>query len=101
MQRSTLLPRCLTRKVRIDLSHLQLFFGILSVVMLGVRYKSDNRDKFIQHGSWLLKTGLWVLCNILPFLLPVGLVNSYGKRAGYPHSHIVYTPGCIVQTQGT
>ena len=46
--------------------------------MLGVRYKSDNRDKHIQHGSWLLKVGLWLLCNILPFLLPVGLVNSYG-----------------------
>ena len=51
--------------------------------MLGVRYKSDRRDRFLQHGSWLIKVGLWVLCNALPFFLPVAVVNSYGARPGH------------------
>ena len=53
--------------------------------MLGVRYKSDRRDQYLQHGSWLIKVGLWVLCNTVPFFLPVAVVNSYGAmccRAG-------------------
>lgn len=59
-----------------------MYFGVLSLVMLGVRYKSDRRDQYLQHGSWLIKVGLWVLCNTVPFFLPVAVVNSYGARSG-------------------
>ncbi len=46
--------------------------------MLGVKYKGDKRDQYLQHGGWFVKIALWVICNIIPFLLPSGLVTSYG-----------------------
>ena len=59
---------------------MQLFFGIMALVMVGVRYKSDKRDVYLQHGGWFVKIALWLLCSILPFFFPVGFVNGYGKR---------------------
>lgn len=56
---------------------LQLFFGLLSLVLLGVKFKSDKRDQYLQHGGWIVKVGLWVGFNIIAFLAPVGLVNAY------------------------
>jgi hypothetical protein len=58
----------------------QLFFGVLALTMLGVKYKGDKRDQYLQHGGWFVKIALWVICNILPFLLPAGIVNSYGEH---------------------
>lgn len=52
----------------------------MALTMLGVRYKNDKRDLYLQHGGWFVKVGLWLLFNALPFFLPVGLVNSYGNR---------------------
>jgi hypothetical protein len=57
---------------------LQLFFGIMALAMVGVRYKSDKRDVYLQHGGWFVKIALWLLCGVLPFLFPVGFVNGYG-----------------------
>ena len=57
--------------------YLQLFFGLLSVVLLGVKYKSDKRDQYLQHGGWIVKVGLWLGFNVFSFLAPVGLVNAY------------------------
>lgn len=61
-----------------------LFFGLLSLVLLGVKFKSDKRDQYLQHGGWIVKVGLWVGFNIIAFLAPVGLVNAYSwlARAG-------------------
>ena len=56
----------------------QLFFGLMAVAMVGVRYKSDKRDQYLQHGGWFVKIGLWLLFNILPFFFPVSFVNGYG-----------------------
>lgn len=56
---------------------LQLFFGLLSVVLLGVKFKSDKRDQYLQHGGWIVKVGLWIGFNVIAFLAPVGLVNAY------------------------
>ena len=58
---------------------LQAFFGLMALTMLGVRYKNDKRDLYLQHGGWLVKIGLWLLFNALPFFLPVAVVNSYGE----------------------
>ena len=60
----------------------QAFFGLMALTMLGVRHKSDKRDLYLQHGGWLVKVGLWLLFNALPFFLPVGVVNSYGMAPG-------------------
>ena len=59
-------------------AHLQLFFGLLSLTMIGVKFKGDKRDQYLQHGGWFVKIGLWLLFNALPFFLPVSLVSSYG-----------------------
>lgn len=57
----------------------QLFFGLLALVLLGVNYKGDKRDQYLQHGGWLVKALLWLLCNIVPFFLPASVVNTYGE----------------------
>ena len=58
---------------------MQMFFGLLSLVLIGVKFKSDKRDRFLQHGGWPVKVGLWLGFNVLAFLAPVGLVTSYCK----------------------
>ena len=58
----------------------QLFFGLMALAMVGVRYKSDKRDQYLQHGGWFVKIALWLLFNVLAFFLPVGMVNAYGAR---------------------
>jgi hypothetical protein len=54
----------------------------MALAMMGVKYKSDNRDKFMQHGNWVLKLGLWLLASVLPFFLPSSMVYSYGEPRG-------------------
>jgi len=34
-------------------------------------------------GHWLLKLGLWALCNVLPFFLPPGVVGAYSWLARF------------------
>ncbi|EFN58848.1 hypothetical protein CHLNCDRAFT_48549 [Chlorella variabilis] len=60
-----------------------VLFGALAVVMAGVQHKSDRRDRSLHHGHWLLKAGLWALCNALPFFLPVGVVGAYSWLARF------------------
>lgn len=55
----------------------QMFFGLMSAVLVGVKYKSDKRDQYLHHGGWLVKLALWLGFCILPFFFPVGLVNAY------------------------
>lgn len=55
----------------------QMFFGLMSAVLVGVKYKSDKRDQYLHHGGWLVKLALWLGFCILPFFFPVGLVNVY------------------------
>lgn len=51
-----------------------VFFALLALVLYQTKYKSDWRDKHIQHGSWGLKGLLWLVFNVLPFFLPGDLV---------------------------
>lgn len=58
---------------------LQLFFSFMALATLGVKYKSDKRDKYLHHGNWLVKLGVWLLFSLLPFFFPAGVVSVYGK----------------------
>lgn len=60
-----------------------VLFGSLALVMVGVQHKSDRRDRSLHHGHWLVKAGLWALCNMLPFLLPNGVVAAYSWLARF------------------
>jgi serine incorporator 1/3 len=64
--------------------HLQLFFTSLSLILLGVKLKSDKRATFLMSGSPAIKLGFWIIFNIFPFLLPNNVVLAYGyvARAG-------------------
>ena len=71
---------------------MQLFFGLMALAMVGVKYKSDKRDQYLQHGGWFVKVALWVLFNVLPFFFPVSFVNGYGApfslaRKSCPSAH--------------
>ncbi len=61
----------------------QMLFGLLSAVMVGVKYKSDKRATYLHHGSWAIKLVLWLLFNLLPFFFPVGLIDAYCKSAAH------------------
>ena len=58
----------------------QLFFTVMALSLVGVKYKSDKRDKYLHHGNYLLKLLAWVVFTGLPFLFPNGLVNAYGAQ---------------------
>lgn len=57
-----------------------LFFGSMSLALLGVKYKGDKRGQVLQQGNWMIKLVVWVLFMVLPFLFPNGLVQAYGER---------------------
>jgi hypothetical protein len=61
----------------------QVLFGSLAAVMVGVQHKGDRRASLLHHGHWLVKAGLWALCNALPFLLPNGVVAAYSWLARF------------------
>eukprot|EP00873_Tetraselmis_striata_P044677 jgi/Tetstr1/464941/TSEL_009675.t1 len=54
-----------------------LFFAVLALALLGVKYRSDKRDMYLHHGGWIIKLLLWVAFNAAPFLLPVPVVGAY------------------------
>lgn len=58
-----------------------LFFGGMSLALLGVKYKGEKRGQILQQGNWMIKLVVWVLFMALPFLFPNGLVQAYGKTA--------------------
>ncbi|KAF6171647.1 hypothetical protein GIB67_042162 [Kingdonia uniflora] len=53
-----------------------MFFGILSLIMIGVKDQNDKRDSW-HHGCWILKIVLWALFIILMFFLPNVIVTIY------------------------
>lgn len=74
---------------------MQLFFGLLALTMLGVKYKGDKRDQYLQHGGWFVKMALWIVCNALPFFLPASVVNSYGER-GLSSCSLLRLQSCVL-----
>ncbi|KAF9604704.1 hypothetical protein IFM89_009140 [Coptis chinensis] len=55
-----------------------LFFGVLSLIMIGVKDQNDRRDSW-HHGGWILKTVVWALLIILMFFLPNVVITIYEK----------------------
>lgn len=54
-----------------------LFFGILALIMIGVKDQNDRRDS-LHHGGWIAKMVVWALLTILMFFLPNAVVDVYG-----------------------
>ncbi|KAL2506768.1 Serinc-domain containing serine and sphingolipid biosynthesis protein [Abeliophyllum distichum] len=54
-----------------------LFFGILALIMIGVKDQNDRRDSW-QHGGWIAKMLIWALLTILMFFLPNVIITIYG-----------------------
>ncbi|XAR54624.1 hypothetical protein NMG60_11029845 [Bertholletia excelsa] len=54
-----------------------LFFGILALIMIGVKDQNDRRDSW-HHGGWTAKMVIWVLLVILMFFMPNVVVSIYG-----------------------
>ena len=57
----------------------QLFFGCMSLALLGVKQRGDKRDAYLHHGHPLAKLGLWLLFTCLPFLFPNEVLNVYSE----------------------
>lgn len=60
-----------------------LFFCTMAAIMAGVKYKSDARDKYLHHGNWLVKLGVWLLFAAFPFLLPNEFIEAYSWAARF------------------
>lgn len=54
-----------------------LFFGILALIMIGVKDQNDRRDSW-HHGGWIAKMLIWALLTILMFFLPNVIITVYG-----------------------
>ncbi|KAL0414606.1 UNVERIFIED_CONTAM: Serine incorporator 3 [Sesamum radiatum] len=54
-----------------------LFFGILALIMIGVKDQNDRRDSW-HHGGWIAKMLIWALLIILMFFLPNVIISVYG-----------------------
>ncbi|XP_016485904.2 uncharacterized protein LOC107806293 [Nicotiana tabacum] len=53
-----------------------LFFGLLALIMIGVKDQNDKRDSW-HHGGWVAKLVIWVLLVALMFFLPNGVITVY------------------------
>ncbi|KAL2341236.1 hypothetical protein Fmac_009176 [Flemingia macrophylla] len=54
-----------------------LFFGILALIMIGVKDQNDKRDSW-HHGGWTAKAVIWLLLVIGSFFLPEVIIEVYG-----------------------
>lgn len=53
-----------------------LFFGILSLIMIGIKDQNDKRDSW-HHGGWCAKMIIWALLVVLMFFLPNVVISIY------------------------
>jgi energy-coupling factor transporter transmembrane protein EcfT len=54
-----------------------LFFGVLALIMIGVKDQNDRRDSW-HHGGWTIKTVIWLLLIVLAFFIPDAVMLAYG-----------------------
>ncbi|CAJ1962377.1 unnamed protein product [Sphenostylis stenocarpa] len=59
-----------------------LFFGILALIMIGVKDQNDRRDSW-HHGGWIVKIVVWLLLVVLAFFLPDAIILVYGFIAKF------------------
>lgn len=55
-----------------------LFFGVLALIMIGIKDQNDRRD-CLHHGGWVAKLVIWVLLVALMFFLPNVVITIYGQ----------------------
>lgn len=55
-----------------------LFFGILALIMIGIKDQNDRRDSW-HHGGWIAKLVIWALLIVLMFFLPNVIITIYGE----------------------
>ncbi|KAL9410503.1 hypothetical protein AB3S75_044296 [Citrus x aurantiifolia] len=53
-----------------------VFFGILSLIMIGIKDQNDKRDSW-HHGGWCAKIIIWALLVVLMFFLPNVVISIY------------------------
>lgn len=53
-----------------------LFFGILSLIMIGIKDQNDKRDSW-HHGGWCAKMIIWAVLVVLMFFLPNVVISIY------------------------
>lgn len=53
-----------------------LFFGILSLIMIGIKDQNDKRDSW-HHGGWCAKIIIWAMLVVLMFFLPNVVISIY------------------------
>ena len=99
-----LLVAMLHQQLTVPAATPQLFFSVLSLALVGVKYKGDKRDRYLHHGHWLLKLALWLVFTALPFFFPNNVVMAYGKRPSLPvprpaNSIYAATPGVAQHIQ--
>lgn len=54
-----------------------LFFGVLALIMIGVKDQNDRRDSW-HHGGWTGKIVIWFLLIVLAFFIPDSVMLAYG-----------------------
>ncbi|KAK3189948.1 hypothetical protein Dsin_029509 [Dipteronia sinensis] len=54
-----------------------LFFAILALIMIRVKFQNDRRDSW-HHGGWVAKMVVWLLLVVLMFFLPNEVLTVYG-----------------------
>lgn len=54
-----------------------LFFGVLALIMIGVKDQNDTRDSW-HHGGWTGKIVIWLLLIVLAFFIPDSVMLVYG-----------------------
>ncbi|GAB2216323.1 hypothetical protein Droror1_Dr00024095 [Drosera rotundifolia] len=54
-----------------------LFFGALSLIMIGVKDQNDKRDGW-HHGGWIAKMIIWLLLIIFMLFVPNFVITIYG-----------------------
>mmetsp|Transcript_5546 Transcript_5546/g.12447 ORF Transcript_5546/g.12447 Transcript_5546/m.12447 type:complete len:466 (+) Transcript_5546:90-1487(+) len=57
------------------------FFMLLSIGTVNIKYRSDTRDRLVHHGSWAVKTFVYLLLIVLAFCLPHGFSAPYAWLA--------------------
>ena len=60
---------------RVSLGTAVFFLG-LSALTVGIKHKSDVRDRAVHHGSWAIKTFAYLLCLVGAF------TSAFGSSAG-------------------
>ncbi|XP_071722756.1 uncharacterized protein [Rutidosis leptorrhynchoides] len=59
-----------------------LFFGILALLMIGVKDQNETRDSW-HHGGWVAKMIIWLLLVLLMFFMPNTVISVYSYASKF------------------